>query len=74
MEALIQALAGSGNLAVIVLTLANGGLLWLVRYLLIVAREQAAAQAAAEKEQAVADLRLAEALVLLRAEIARCAR
>ncbi len=74
MDSLIAALANSGNLAVIVLTVANGGLLWLSRYLLTALREQASAWAAAEKTNAEADLKLAEALTALRMEIARCSR
>lgn len=71
MDKLIETLAASQNLAVIVLVIANGGLLWLVRYLLQVARENS-------KEQSAADQKLAEALVLLRATVestlTRCGR
>ncbi len=74
MDSLIAALANSGNQAVIALVVANGGLLWLLRYLLTALREQAAAWAAVEKGNAEADLKLAEALTALRMEIARCGR
>lgn len=74
MDALIATLASSGNLAVIVLVMANGGLLWLVRYLLSAAKDNAAAWAQAERENAASDVRLAEALTLLRVEIANIAR
>ena len=67
MEALIQALANSGNVAVIVLVIANGGLLWLVRHQMTERREES-------KSRLEADVKLAEALTMLRAEIARIAR
>ena len=74
MEQIIKALVDSGNLAVLVLFVANGGLLWLVRYLLSAQKEQAKDWAEAEKENASADLKLAEALTMLRSEIMRCTR
>lgn len=74
MDGLIAELANSGNLAVIVLVIANGGLLWLVRTLMSAQRDQAREWTEVEKLNAAADLKLAEALVTLRAEIMRCAR
>lgn len=74
MDGLIAALANSGNLAVIVLVIANGGLLWLVRTLMSAQRDQAREWTEVEKLNAAADLKLAEALVTLRAEIMRCTR
>jgi len=74
MDGLIAALANSGNLAVIVLVIANGGLLWLVRTLMSAQRDQAREWTEGEKLNAASDLKLAEALVTLRAEIMRCTR
>ena len=65
MDSLIKALADSGNLAVVVLTLCNLGLLWLVKHLLTTARER-------DREQAAMYLKVAETLAVLSTEIRRC--
>lgn len=65
MDSLIKVLADSGNLAVVVLTVANLGLLWLVKSLLTDAREQA-------REATAMYLKVAEALAVLRTEVQRC--
>lgn len=65
MDSLIKVLADSGNLAVVVLTVANLGLLWLVKSLMTDAREQA-------REATAMYLKVAEALAVLRTEVQRC--
>lgn len=66
MDSLIKVLADSGNLAVVVLTVANLGLLRLVKSMMTDARDAA-------KEATAMYLKVAEALAVLRAEIQRCA-
>lgn len=72
MESLVKVLADSGNLAVIVLMIANAGLLWMCRYLLQSLRDQSASWSAAEKANAETDLKLAEALTALKTVVERC--
>lgn len=71
METLINSIAASGNLAVIVLVLGNFGLLWLLRYLLTTIKEMHAERALADKANSEADLKIAEALMMLRVELTR---
>jgi hypothetical protein len=71
MDPLISSIANSGNLAVIVLVLSNAGLLWLLRYLLTTIKELQAERATADKANSEADMKIAEALVMLRMELTR---